>query len=100
MSLPNFSSLAGLEVVEKVVVKPAFEYNEFGQTRIFLSNIRFEFARQSNIVFGCTNICSRDTERIFSPLELLLTQKGLPMTGKNINIQLFLRDNLHVERRT
>ena len=37
-------------------LKPAFEYTVFGQTRIFVCNIIFEFARQSNIVFGCPNI--------------------------------------------
>ena len=85
---------------ELLLLKPPFAYSIFEQTQIFVSNIRFVFARQSNIVFGCPNICSKDTERMFSPLGLLLTQRRLPMTGENINIQLFLRDNLHVGRIT
>ena len=68
----------------------------FGQTRIFVSNIRFGFVCQSNILFGFPNICSKDTERMFSSLGLLLTKRRLSMTGENINIQLFLRDNLDV----
>ena len=82
------------------VLKPEFEHNVFGQTQTFVSNIRFEFVRQSNILFGCPNICSKDTERMFSLLGLLLIKRRLFMTGENINIQLFLRDNLHVGRLT
>ena len=77
-------------------LKPASEYNIFGQTRIFVSNIKFGLICQSNMLFGCPNICSKDTERMFSSFGLLLTKRRLSMTGENINIQLFLRDNLHV----
>ena len=79
-----------------LIIKPAFEYNVFKYTWIFVCNITFGFARQSNILFGCTNIRIKDTERMFSPLGLLLTQRRFSMTGENINIQLFLRDSLHI----
>ena len=79
-----------------MMLKPAFKYNVFGQTQIFVSNIRFEFVRQSNILFGCLNVCNKDTERMFSPLGLLLPKRRMSMTGENINIQLFLLDNLDV----
>ena len=46
--------------------------------------------------FNCPNICSKDSERMFSSLGLLLAKRRLSMTGENINIQLFLRDNLVV----
>ena len=42
------------------IVKPASEYNILGQTQIFVSNIKFEFVRQSNILFRFTNICNKD----------------------------------------
>ena len=35
-----------------------------------------------------TNICSKDTERMFSSLGLLLTKRILSMTGENINFQI------------
>ena len=41
-------------------LKPASEYNILGQTQIFVSNIKFEFVRQSNILFGFANICNKD----------------------------------------
>ena len=42
------------------LIKPASEYNILGQTQIFVSNIKFEFVRQSNILFGFANICNKD----------------------------------------
>ena len=67
------------------LIKPASEYNMFGQTQIFVSNIRFGFVCQSNTLFGFPNICSKDTETMFSSLELLLTKRRLSMTGENVN---------------
>ena len=81
-------------------LKPASEYNVFGQTRIFGRNIRFCFVCKPNILFECPNIYSKDTERTFSSSGLLLTKRILSMTGENINIQLFLRDNLDVGKIT
>ena len=37
---------------ELLLLKPAFAYSIFEQTQIFVNNIRFVFARKSNIVFG------------------------------------------------
>ena len=41
-------------------LKPAFEYKILGQTRIFVSNIKFGFVRQSNILFGFPNIRNKE----------------------------------------
>ena len=43
-----------------LIVKPAFEYKILGQTRIFVSNIKFGFVRQSNILFGFPNIRNKE----------------------------------------
>ena len=42
------------------LVKPASEYNILGQTQIFVSNIKFEFVCQPNVLFGFANICNID----------------------------------------
>ena len=42
------------------LLKPPSEYNILGQTQILVSNIKFEFVRQSNILFGFANICNKD----------------------------------------
>ena len=61
------------------ILKPPFEYNVFGQTRILVNH---EVVCQSNILFGCPNICSKDTERIFSSLGFLLIKIRFSMTGE------------------
>ena len=42
------------------LLKPEFKYNVFRQTQIFVSNIRFRFVCQSNILLGFPNICRTD----------------------------------------
>ena len=42
------------------------------------------------------DVKSTQAERMFSALGLLLTKRRLSMTGDNVNIQLFLRDNLDI----
>ena len=42
----------------------------------------------------CIPATSTQAERVFSALGLLLTKRRLSMTGQNVNIQMFLRDNM------
>ena len=44
--------------------------------------------------YFCIPATSTQAERVFSALGLLLTKRRLSMTGQNVNIQMFLRDNM------
>ena len=44
----------------------------------------------------CVPATSTQAERVFSALGLLLTKRRLSMTGDNVNIQMFLKDNLEL----
>ena len=48
------------QFVDTQTVKPASEYRIFGRTHIFVSNIRFGFVCQFNILIGFPNIRSKD----------------------------------------
>ena len=61
----DYSTLSQVIVIQVKLqdgyqLKPAFEYRILGQTRIFVSNIKFGFVRQSNILFGFPNIRNKE----------------------------------------